>query len=94
MSNLTPDDEQKILELRAHWDLLFNYAQIIAVMPLEKWLEDFDRGESLAAIIDPTLYRDYLYGGQGEVIKTVIRGALELKRAIIKAQAQVQSKAS
>jgi hypothetical protein len=88
VSNLTPEDEAKINSLRAQWDLLIQWGALIAMLPLEKWLEDFERAESVAPILDPTLYRDYLFQGTGEDLKAIIRASVPLKRAILEAQAK------
>jgi hypothetical protein len=70
------------------WDVLFAQAQIIAMLPLEEWLQAFDRAETLAPIVDPTLYRDYIYDPEkkGEAIKSLIEAALPLKRKILELQ--------
>jgi len=76
-------------ELWVQWDLLLGQAAIIAEMPIEKWLDDFDRAETLGPILDPTLYRSYLYSKKGDVLKAVFNAALTLKRAVLEARERV-----
>lgn len=68
------------------FDLLCNYSRIIAMLPLEDWRTAFNRAETIAPIIDPTLYREYLYSPKPEIIKDIIEAAIVLKRAVMKHQ--------
>ena len=79
-------EELQVELLQAQWELLGNYARIIALMPLEKWLDDFNTAEIIGPLVDPTMFRNYLSSGKGEVIKSIIEAALPLKRAILQAQ--------
>jgi hypothetical protein len=81
-------DQENIQCMLDGWDLLFSQAKIIAMLPLEDWLEAFDRAEILGPILDPTLfYRDYIYDKEkGESIKAVIRAAIPLKQKILELQ--------
>lgn len=87
-------DEQAVSETQQGWDLLISQARIIAMLPLEDWLTAFERAETLAPILDPTLYRDYIYDKEkkGEAIKEIIRAALPLKTAILKLQERYRGK--
>jgi hypothetical protein len=79
-------DEEAIQVLTEGWDLLFNNARLIAMLPIEQWVEGLERAESAAPVLDPTLYRDYIYSGKGEIIISVMRAALTLKNAVLEAQ--------
>jgi hypothetical protein len=70
------------------WNVLIGQAKIIAMLPLEEWISAFERAESLGPILDPTLYRDYIYDPEekGELLKDLIRSAIPLKREILKLQ--------
>ena len=86
----SPDEERAdaIQAMQDGWTLLISQAKIIALLPLEEWLESFSRAETLAPILDPTLYRDYIYDPdqKGELIKDLIRAAVPLKRELLKLQ--------
>jgi hypothetical protein len=84
-------DKEAMATLHLGFDLLFNYAKLISMLPLEDWLELLERAESTAPILDPTLYREALYSGKLEAIKKVIRAALELKRTVEEVRADVLS---
>jgi hypothetical protein len=72
------------------WDLVFQQGVLLSHLPIEEWLAAFGKAESIAPILDPTLYRNYIYSGKGEVIKDVLNAALTFKNAILKAQKQVK----
>ena len=81
-------DEDLMNQTHDNWDLLITYGKMIAMLPLEDWLESFERAEILAPILDPTLYRDYIYDKEqkGESIKAIITAALPLKNKILELQ--------
>lgn len=81
-----PEKKQDVAMLVEQWDLLMNHARWIAIMPIEQWLEAFERAETLGPVLDPTLFRDYLYSGKGDVIKSIMHAALPLKKAVLEAQ--------
>ena len=74
------------------WDFVMRQGAMLALLPIEDWLSAFDRAEALGPILDPTLYREYLFSGKGEIIKDVLHHALLFKRAIQRAQAAVEAK--
>jgi hypothetical protein len=82
----SPENKPDIRMLTEQWTLLMNYARWIAIMPIEEWLEAFELAETTGPILDPTLFRDYLYSGKGDVIKSIMRAALPLKKAVLDAQ--------
>lgn len=81
-------DARSVEMLKAEWDSVFSQGAILAELPIEKWLDDIERAESIGGIMDPTLYRRYIYSGKGEVIKDVLNGALAFKQAILKARVE------
>lgn len=68
------------------FELLCTQARLIAMFPLEEWREAFNRAETVAPILDPTTYREYLYSKKPEIIKDIIDAAIVLKRAVMKHQ--------
>lgn len=64
---------------------------MISILPLEDWLEQLNYSETVAPFLDPTAFRDYMYSGKGDYIKSIIRAALPLKQAILQAQQDVLS---
>jgi hypothetical protein len=85
-------DNEAVQATTEGWDFVFQQGAMLALMPIEDWLASFDKAESIAPITDPTLYRNYLYSGKGEIIKDVLVAALEFKHAILKAQKEVKEK--
>lgn len=83
-------DDEAVQATADGWSFVFRQGAMLALMPIEDWLEAFDKAESIAPITDPTLYRDY--NGKGEIIKNVLVAALNFKRAILKAQKEVKEK--
>lgn len=81
-------DKEALTATQDGWTILIQQAKVIALLPLEEWLSAFERAETLAPILDPTLYRDYIYDrdNRGELLKDLIRAALPLKREILKLQ--------
>ena len=84
------DKETLIRDMQNGFDLLVGQSKIIAMLPLEDWLRAFERAETVAPIVDPTLYRDYLYDPEckGKKIKSLIVAAIPLKQAILKIQSE------
>jgi hypothetical protein len=79
------------LEFKDGMGLLMQQGALIAMFPVEKWLEDLGRSETIAGIVDPTLYRDYPYSEKPEVIKDVLRAAIKFKAVILAAQEKVRA---
>lgn len=73
--------------------LLATWSRQIAMLPLEDWRQAFDRAETLGPILDPTLYRDYLHSGRGEIIKELLDAAIKLKAVVNKAQPKIREEA-
>lgn len=80
-------------ELQLGWGLLLSQGAIVAELPIEEWLRGLERADSVAPFLDPTAYRTYLHSGKGELLKEVFAAALVFKRAIQKAQQQVEEDA-
>ena len=88
----TMSDEDAIKATQDGWTFVFQQGAMLAMMPIEDWLDAFDKADAIAPITDPTLYRDYLYSGRGEIIKDVLRAALIFKNAVLKAQVEAKEK--
>lgn len=91
MSTKPMSDQEAVATLTMGFDLLFNQARVISMLPLEEWLEAFERADAIAPILDPTLYRENLASGKSEALKKLIRAALELKRTVEEIKADVLS---
>src|SRR5579875_3260893 len=72
----SPNLVAEVLALQDGWEFVMQQGAMLALMPIEQWLADFDRADSAGPILDPTLYREYLYSGKGELIRGVLRAAL------------------
>jgi hypothetical protein len=73
-------------DLQELWSFVMAQGALIASLPIEESLQALEHSESIAPILDPTLYRDYIYSGRGELIKDVMRAALTFKQAILAAE--------
>jgi hypothetical protein len=87
---VTKSDKQKLQELIYGYELVCNYSRMIAMLPIDKWIEQLEHAESLGPILDPTLYLEYLYSDKGKVLKKILHAALELKRVVEEAQPLVR----
>jgi hypothetical protein len=86
-------DQDAIRAMQDGWAFVFRQGALLAQMPIEEWLAAFARAESIAPIIDPTLFiKYYSKDSKGDIIRGVLKGALTFKRAILKAQATVIAK--
>lgn len=74
---------------QADYELLLQWSALIAMLPIDQWLEDLEHAESIAPVLDPTLYRDYIYSAKPEVLKKVMHAALSLKRTVEEAQQDI-----
>lgn len=79
------------LDFKEGMELLLSQGAIIALMPLEQWLQDLERSDAIGPILDPTLYREYLWSGRERMSKEVLSAAIHFKAAILKAQADVRA---
>lgn len=84
-------NQESVRETQEGWAFVMQQGALLALMPIEDWLTAFERAETLGPILDPTLYRNYLYSSKGDVIKEVLAAAMVFKRAILKAQKDVAS---
>jgi hypothetical protein len=69
--------------------IICQQAKVISLFPIEEWLGALDIAESIAPILDPTLYRRYIYSEKPDVLKKILRAALALKIAMAEAQPAV-----
>ena len=77
-------------EMKFGFETLAAWSQNIALLPLEEWQAGFDRAETIAPILDPTLYREYLHSEKAAILRRLIAAALPLKRVVLESQAAVQ----
>jgi hypothetical protein len=82
-----PDD---LFGFRRGVEFLITQGAMLAMLPMEKWLEELNHSETVAPFLDPTLYRDYIYSGRDNLIKGVLEAGIGFKRAIKKAQEDVK----
>ena len=78
-------------EYQALWSVVMSQGAMLAMLPIQESLDALNRADTVAWILDPTLYREYLYSGKGELIKDVLQGALQFVAAIKRAQAKVEA---
>lgn len=79
-------DAEAVKLTQEGFELLCSHARIIAMLPLEDWLQALEHAETVGPILDPTLYREYLYSKKPEILKGIIRAAITLKQEVLKAQ--------
>lgn len=83
---------ESVQEMQQGWMFVMQQAAMLAFMPIEDWLEKFNIAESIGPIVEPSMYRDYIYSQNEEIIKEVLKAALVFKRAILSAQAKIDTK--
>jgi hypothetical protein len=83
--------EEAILTTQEGWSFVMRQGAMLALMPIEDWIEAFEHADSIAPILDPTLYREGIYSGKPKLIREVLEAALAFKRAILRAQEQVKN---
>ena len=79
-----PDDPVELT--KEGFEILCLWSRNIAMLPLEEWDASFERAESVGAILDPTLFRKYLYSEKAALIRKLIQAAIPLKQLILEAQ--------
>lgn len=79
-------DRESIQALTEGFELMLNYSRIIAMLPLEDWRNALSRAETLGPVLDPTLYREYIYSRKPDVLKKILDAAIVLKRAVVSVQ--------
>ena len=88
-----PPEELSDLEaldvLQAGYQMLLTWSRNIAMLPLEEWQSQLDRAETLGPILDPTLYRKYLYSDKPDILKSILSAAIPLKHAVLSAQPKI-----
>ena len=88
-----PTEELSDLEavdvLQAGYEMLLTWSRNIAMLPLEEWQNQLERAETLGPILDPTLFRKYLYSNKPDILKSILNAAIPLKQAVLKAQVQI-----
>jgi hypothetical protein len=76
------------------FEFLCSQCAVIALLPLEDWLAALNRAESVAPVINPTLYRDYEYSNKAQFIKKLIGAAIPVKRLVIEMQGKIRESAN
>ncbi len=79
-------DEEAVIALKAGYEMLAVWSRNIAMLPLEEWLVQLNRAESLGAVLDPTLFNKYLHSDKAKTIKSLITAAIPLKKIVMEAQ--------
>jgi hypothetical protein len=73
------------------FEFLVQQCAMIALLPLEDWLKGLNFSESVAPVLDPTLYREYSYSEKAAFIKELITAAIPVKVAVEKMQARIST---
>jgi len=71
----------KAEDYKAGFDMTMNMARMVQVMPTAEMLEALEYAEAFGPIIDPTLYREYLYS-DGADIKRIIKSLDQFRRTV------------
>jgi hypothetical protein len=87
---VSKEESKKAKELIMGYELLCNYSRMIAMLPIDQWIDDLEHVETVAPFIDPTLYLEYLYSDKGKVLKKILHAALNLKRVVEEVQPTVR----
>jgi len=77
--------------LTAGFELLSTWSRNIAMLPLEDWDRALERAETVGPILDPTLFREYLYSDKAKILRRLIAAAIPLKRVVLDAQPTVRA---
>lgn len=72
------------------FNMFANQCRIMAMLPIEEWLAALEKAETLGPLVDPTLYRAYIHAERTTVLKEMLRAALPLKQAVMKAQPAIK----
>ena len=89
MNQPSMSEKEAVETLSEGFNYVCNLSRMIAMMPIEDWLEKLEFGEVGASILDPTLFKQYLHSKKPEILKKILRAALELKRTIQEVQGDV-----
>lgn len=81
--------EKDLETMKEGFNYVCNLSRLIAMMPIEDWLNALNHAETIGPILDPTLFRSYIYSRKPEILKKILRAALELKRTIQEVQPDV-----
>lgn len=82
---------ESVASMMEGFEFVMRQGAMLALLPIEEWLAAFDRADAIAPILDPTLYREYLYSGKAKILLEVLNAALVFKQAIVQAQEQVKA---
>lgn len=77
---------------QATHDQVVQFSAMVALIDLGSFLEAMYRAETLGPILDPTLYRTFLYNARArhnlEVVKELAEALLKVKRIVEREQAR------
>ena len=79
-------DEQTVSALIEGYETMCLWSRNIAMLPLEDWRQALDRAETLGPIMDPTLYREYLYSDKAKALREILDACIKLKAVVMKYQ--------
>lgn len=82
-------DEEAIQTMTEGFNYVCNLSRMIAMLPIETWIDQLHHGENVSAIIDPTLFKNYICSKKPDILKKILYAALELKRTIQEVQPNV-----
>jgi hypothetical protein len=82
-------DQEAINVMTDGWSFVMQQGAMLALMPIEDWIEALDNANTLAPVLDPTLYLKSVYSDKPRLIREVLEGAMVFKRAILKVQKEV-----
>lgn len=83
--------DEKTDLFKQHMELIIQQGALLAQLPLEDMLAKLNTAETLAPMLDPTLYHNYLYSGRDKVTKDLLQAAIHFKAVIVKLQEQVKA---
>ena len=69
-------DQEDWLHMMSALPLLLG---LISDLPLEQALNDLLRAESMGPLLDPTLYKKYIYSGKGDELKEMLNALIRVK---------------
>lgn len=86
-----PQLDEAAMDFKEAFEFVLRQGAMLAMLPLEDWLAGLERADAIGPILDPTLYREYLWSGRDQLTKDVLRAAIQFKAAILRAQSDVKA---
>ena len=72
------------MDFKSGLNMLMSQGQILTLLPIEKWTEDLRSMDTVAPILDPTKYREWLASGRREPMLAILDAYCQLKAAMTK----------